>query len=123
MTTANKKVNLSLARVYVKSTFNNTILTLTDLRGNAIFSSSCGKSGFKNTKKGTPFAAKIATENLSNEAKTIGIRDLEVYLNGVGQGKEASLRALQSAGINIISIVDKTPVPHGGTKPKKIRRV
>jgi small subunit ribosomal protein S11 len=109
--------------LYVQSTFNNTKLLLTDLRGNAIISSSSGALGFKGAKKGTPFAAAKAAEELSEKAEKMGLKEIDVVVKGVGAGRESSIRGFISKGINIRSIKDVTPVPHNGPKPPKPRRV
>jgi small subunit ribosomal protein S11 len=109
--------------LYVQSTFNNTKLLLTDLKGNAIISSSSGALGFKGAKKGTPFAAAKAAEELSEKAEKMGLKEIDVVVKGVGAGRESSIRGFISKGINIRSIKDVTPVPHNGPKPPKPRRV
>jgi small subunit ribosomal protein S11 len=109
--------------LYVQSTFNNTKLLLTDLKGNAIIASSSGALGFKGAKKGTPFAAAKAAEELSEKAEKMGLREIDVIVKGVGAGRESSIRGFISRGINIRSIKDTTPVPHNGPKPPKPRRV
>lgn len=109
--------------LYVQSTFNNTKLLLTDLKGNAIISSSSGALGFKGAKKGTPFAAAKAAEELSEKAEKMGLKEIDVVVKGVGAGRESSIRGFISKGINIRSIRDVTPVPHNGPKPPKPRRV
>jgi small subunit ribosomal protein S11 len=109
--------------LHVQSTFNNTKLLLTDLKGNAIISSSSGALGFKGAKKGTPFAAAKAAEQLSEKAEKLGLKEIDVVVNGVGAGRESSIRSFISKGINIRSIKDTTPVPHNGPKPPKPRRV
>jgi small subunit ribosomal protein S11 len=109
--------------LYVQSTFNNTKLLLTDLKGNAIISSSSGALGFKGAKKGTPFAAAKAAEELSEKAEKMGLREIDVIVKGVGAGRESSIRGFISRGISIRSIKDTTPVPHNGPKPPKPRRV
>jgi small subunit ribosomal protein S11 len=110
-------------KLHIYSTFNNTILTLTDLTGNAVASKSCGKMGFKGPKKGTPYAAKTAGEAISSEAKSVGFKEVDIYIKGVGAGREPAIRAVQSSGISILSITDITPIPHNGTRKKKRRRV
>jgi small subunit ribosomal protein S11 len=109
--------------LYVQSTFNNTKLLLTDLKGNAIISSSAGALGFRGAKKGTPFAAAKAAEELSEKAEKLGLKEIDVIVNGVGAGRESSIRGFIAKGVNIRGIKDKTPVPHNGPKPKKPRRV
>jgi small subunit ribosomal protein S11 len=109
--------------LYIYSTFNNTLLTLTDVFGNTVAAKSCGKMGFKGPKKGTPFAAKTAAEAIASEAKSVGFKEVDVFVKGVGAGREPALRAVQSSGVNIVSIADSTPIPHNGTRKKKRRRV
>lgn len=120
-TTAPKQV--PAGRVYVTATFNNTLVTLTDNQGNALAWSSSGASGFKGARKSTPFAAITAVETVANKAKTFGMTSAEVYIKGPGPGRDASIRALRNAGLNITLIADVTPVPHNGARAKKKRRV
>lgn len=109
--------------LYVQSTFNNTKLLLTDLKGNAICSASSGGLGFKGAKKGTPFAASKAAEELAEKAEKLGLKEIDVIVKGVGSGRESSIRGFISKGISIKSIKDRTPVPHNGPRPPKPRRV
>lgn len=109
--------------LYVQSTFNNTKLLLTDTKGNAICASSSGALGFKGAKKGTPFAASKAAEELAEKAEKLGLKEIDVIVKGVGSGRESSIRGFISKGIAIKSIKDRTPVPHNGPKPPKPRRV
>lgn len=117
------KKKIEKGRVYIKSTYNNTIITLTDDEGNIIFWTSSGKVGFKGTKKGTPFAATKVSEVVSNAIYKLGLKEISVFIKGIGQGRESSLRSLAHRGVNITFIKDVTPVPHNGTRPKKTRRV
>jgi len=110
-------------RIYINSTYNNTIMTLTDLKGNALTWISAGNIGFKGTKKSTPFAASKVAETLSDRAKKIGINKVWVVIKGIGSGRESALRSLAARGIEILSIKDATPVPHNGCRPPKVRRV
>jgi small subunit ribosomal protein S11 len=110
-------------RVYVTATFNNTLITLTDDKGNALAWSSSGNAGFKGARKATPFAAITAMETVANKAKTMGMTQAEVYIKGPGPGRDASIRAMRSAGLAITMIADVTPVPHNGPRAKKKRRV
>jgi len=110
-------------KVYIKSTFNNTIVTITDTKGNAICWSSAGSCGFKGTKKGTPFAAQIAAQTAAKRAVDLGIRYVSVYVKGPGPGREVAIRTLQNVGLNITAIYDITPIPHNGCRPRKLRRV
>ncbi len=120
-TTAPKQI-LS-GRVYVTATFNNTLVTLTDNKGNALAWSSAGAAGFKGARRATPFAAISAVENVAREAKNVNMSNVEVYIKGPGPGRDASIRALKSAGLNIMMIADVTPVPYNGPRAKKKRRV
>lgn len=110
-------------RVYVTATFNNTLVTITDNKGDTIAWSSAGASGFKGARKSTPFAAITAVEKVAAKAKSMGMTSAEVYIKGPGSGRDAAIRALKSAGLNITMIADVTPVPHNGTRAKKKRRV
>ncbi|MBN1293248.1 MAG: 30S ribosomal protein S11 [Candidatus Latescibacteria bacterium] len=108
---------------HVKATFNNTIVTITDMNGNTISWSSAGKVGFKGSRKSTPFAAQTAAENSAKEAIALGLRKVEVEVKGPGVGREAAVRSLQAAGLEITAIKDVTPIPHNGCRPPKRRRV
>lgn len=108
---------------HIKATFNNTIVTITDTKGNVIVWSSAGKSGFKGSKKSTPFAAGIAAEATAKQALEAGVKRVEVWVKGPGAGREAAIRSLQSAGLEVTSIRDVTPIPHNGCRPPKRRRV
>ena len=110
-------------RAYIQSTFNNTIITLTDLAGNAIAWGSSGTVGFKGSRKGTPYAAQMAAEQTARRGMEHGLRQVEVYVKGPGSGREAAIRSLQSAGLTITGIRDVTPIPHNGCRPPKRRRV
>lgn len=111
------------SRVYISSSYNNTIITLTDLKGNVLFWISAGKIGFKGTKKATPFAASKVAEALVQAAKKLGIEKAVVFIKGIGSGRESALRSLAARGLEIISIKDITPIPHNGCRPRKARRV
>jgi small subunit ribosomal protein S11 len=115
--------NITSAVAHVNSTFNNTIITITDAQGNAVSWSSAGHLGFKGSRKSTPYAAQVAAEDAGRKAKEHGVKNLEVLVTGPGSGRESALRALQSVGFTIASIVDITPVPHNGCRPRKKRRV
>jgi len=117
-----KKV-VPVGRAYVQATFNNTIVTLTDLQGNVISSSSAGASGFKGSRKSTPYAAQMAATTASRKAMDAGLKQVEVFVKGPGSGREAAIRSLQASGLHITSIRDVTPVPHNGCRPPKRRRV
>jgi len=108
---------------HIKSTFNNTVVSITDTQGNVISWASAGMVGFKGTKKGTPFAAQLAAEQAARRAMDQGLREIEVLVKGPGSGRETAIRALQSAGLVINSIRDVTPIPHNGCRPPKQRRV
>jgi small subunit ribosomal protein S11 len=110
-------------RAYVQSTFNNTLVTLTDPTGAVLSWGSAGQSGFKGSRKSTPYAAQMAAEGAARRAMEHGLRQIEVYVKGPGSGREAAIRALQAAGLNILSIRDVTPIPHNGCRPPKRRRV
>lgn len=110
-------------RAYIQSTFNNTIITLTDPQGNVIAWGSSGTSGFKGARKGTAFAAQRAAEVAARRGMEHGLRQVEVYVKGPGSGREAAIRTLQANGLNILSIRDVTPTPHNGCRPPKKRRV
>lgn len=115
--------SVSAGRVYVTATFNNTLVTLTDQGGNTLAWSSSGASGFKGARKATPFAAISAVENVTGKAREVGMTQVEVYVKGPGPGRDASIRALRSAGMNITMIADITPVPYNGPRQRKKRRV
>jgi len=110
-------------KIYVSSTYNNTILTLTDNQGNVLYWTSAGTIGFKGTKKGTPFAASKVAEAMASAAKKLGIEKVQVFIKGIGSGRDSALRSLAARDLNIISIKDKTPIPHNGCRLPKARRV
>jgi small subunit ribosomal protein S11 len=110
-------------RAYVQSTFNNTLITLTDPNGNVLAWASAGQSGFKGSRKSTPYAAQIAAEGAARRAMEHGLRQVDCFVKGPGGGREAAIRALQASGIIVLSITDSTPVPHNGCRPPKRRRV
>jgi small subunit ribosomal protein S11 len=120
-----KKVwrDITSARAYIQCTFNNTIVSITDERGNIIVWSSAGSSGFKGTKKGTPFAAQITADAAARKALNLGVKQLSVFVKGPGSGRETAIRALQGAGLLVTSIRDVSPIPHNGCRPPKARRV
>ncbi len=117
------KKNIERGAVHIRSSFNNTIITVTDLEGNAISASSAGALGFRGSRKSTPFAAQMAAETAANAAKEHGLKTVEVYVKGPGAGREAAIRALQAAGLEVNMIKDVTPIPHNGCRPPKRRRV
>jgi small subunit ribosomal protein S11 len=115
--------NVAKAIVHIRSTFNNTMITITDTEGDTICRDSAGTVGFKGSRKSTPFAAQRAAEKCANAAKRSGVREVEVRVKGPGSGRESAISALQSAGLRISSIEDITPIPHNGCRPPKRRRV
>ncbi len=110
-------------KVFIKATFNNVLVTITDMYGNALCWSSAGKNGFRGSKKNTPYAAQVSAEKSAKEAFDMGLRKVDVMVKGPGSGREAAIRALVSAGLEVHSIIDKTPIPHNGCRPPKRRRV
>jgi len=117
------KRTLSSGQVHIFSTFNNTIVTVTDSQGNAILSSSAGAAGFKGSRKSTPFAARMAAEQVMKDAAALGLQEVEIYVKGPGPGRESAIRAVQAQGMKVVAISDVTPVPHNGCRPPKKRRV
>ena len=124
-TTSQRKVKrqLSAAQVHVYASFNNTIITVTDKQGNTVCWGSSGSAGFKGSRKSTPFAARLATEQTMKTAQSMGIQEIELIVKGPGPGRESDMRAIQALGMKITSISDITPVPHNGCRPPKKRRV
>ena len=118
-----ERKNITSGVAHVNSTFNNTLITITDAQGNAISWSSTGSMGFKGSRKSTPYAAQVAAEDAGRKAMEHGVKTLEVNVRGPGSGRESALRALQAAGFTITSIRDVTPIPHNGCRPPKRRRV
>jgi len=114
---------LSSGQVHILATFNNTIVTITDSAGNAVTSSSAGASGFKGSRKSTPYAARVAAEVAMKNAQSLGMQEVEIYVKGPGPGRENAIRAVQTSGMKVTSITDVTPVPHNGCRPPKKRRV
>jgi small subunit ribosomal protein S11 len=117
------KKNIPVGVAHIQSTFNNTVVTLTDLRGNTISWASAGCKGFKGSKKSTPFAATLAAEDAAKKAMEHGLQSVTVLVKGPGSGREAAVRALSAAGLKVTMIRDVTPIPHNGCRPKKRRRV
>lgn len=117
------KRNIPSGIVHIHSTFNNTIVTITDIKGNTLSWSSAGSAGFKGARKGTPFAAQIAAEKAAMVAISLGLKKVEIMIKGQGSGRETAIRSIQSVGLEIIAIKDITPVPHNGCRPPKRRRV
>ena len=118
-----ERKSIPIGRAYIQSTFNNTIVTLTDPQGNVIAWGSSGTAGFKGSRKGTPYAAQLAARDAARRAMEHGLRQIEIYVKGPGSGREAAIRSLQSSGLYITGIRDVTPVPHNGCRPPKRRRV
>ena len=124
VTKKKKKVHVDAnGKAFVKATFNNVIVTLTDTYGNVITWSSAGRNGFKGSRKNTPFAAQVSAEAAAKEAHALGLRRVEVFIKGPGAGREAAVRSLQTSGLEISVIRDITPIPHNGCRPPKRRRV
>ncbi len=118
-----ERKNIERGAAHIRSTFNNTIVTITDTAGNALSWASAGELGFRGSKKSTPFAAQMAAETASKAAMEHGLKTVEVYVKGPGAGREAAIRALQAAGLDVSLIKDVTPIPHNGCRPPKRRRV
>ncbi|MDR2421410.1 MAG: 30S ribosomal protein S11 [Oscillospiraceae bacterium] len=118
-----ERKNIEKGAVHIRSSFNNTMITVTDTSGNAISWASAGEMGFKGSRKSTPFAAQTAAETAAKAAMEHGLKTVEVFVKGPGQGREAAIRALQSAGLEVTMIKDVTPIPHNGCRPPKRRRV
>ncbi|MDI6800049.1 MAG: 30S ribosomal protein S11 [Actinomycetota bacterium] len=118
-----EKKNIAHGAAHIQATFNNTIVTVTDLEGNSIAWESAGSVGFKGSRKGTPFAAQMAAESVAKKAQEHGMRKVEVFVKGPGSGKETAVRTLQAAGLEVGAVSDVTPVPHNGCRAKKRRRV
>jgi small subunit ribosomal protein S11 len=114
---------IPVGRAYIQATFNNTIITITDLQGNVIGAGTSGAAGFKGSRKGTPYAAQMAAREAARKAMEQGLKQIDVLVKGPGSGREAAIRSLQSAGLFIIGIRDVTPIPHNGCRPPKRRRV
>ncbi|MFW6268606.1 MAG: 30S ribosomal protein S11 [Bacillota bacterium] len=117
------KRNIEKAQAHIKSTFNNTIITITDMEGKVLSWASPGKEGYEGSRKSTPFAAQIAAETAAEEAKEMGVKEIEIYVKGPGSGRESAIRSLQAAGLDVTLIKDITPIPHNGCRPPKRRRV
>ena len=118
-----EKKNVAHGEAHIKSTFNNTIVTITDMEGNTLSWASAGNVGFKGSRKSTPFAAQLTAEAAARRAQEHGVRKVDVYVKGPGSGRETAIRSLAAAGIEIAGIQDVTPIPHNGCRPKKRRRV
>ena len=118
-----ERKNIEKGSAHIRSSFNNTIVTLTDTNGNALSWASAGEMGFRGSRKSTPYAAQTAAETAAKAAMEHGLKTVEVFVKGPGQGRESAIRALQTAGLEIVSIKDVTPIPHNGCRPPKRRRV
>jgi small subunit ribosomal protein S11 len=118
-----ERKNVPYGRAYIHATFNNTIITVTDQQGNTLTWASAGSSGFKGSRKSTPYAAQLAAQEVARTAQDHGVRELDVFVKGPGPGREAAIRSLQGAGFKLRSITDMTPIPHNGCRPPKKRRV
>lgn len=123
MAQARQKHIEAKGKVFITATFNNTLVTITDMLGNTLFWGSSGLVGFKGARKATPYAATSAVEAVARKAQDAGLREVEVYIKGPGAGRDAALRALKAVGLQIALIADVTPIPHNGVRPKKKRRV
>jgi small subunit ribosomal protein S11 len=117
------KRSVAFGQAHIYASFNNTIVTVTDTQGNAVSWASAGTSGFKGTRKSTPFAARMAAQQAAKAAQDMGMQEIDLFINGPGPGREAAIRAIQAAGLKVRSIRDITPVPHNGCRPPKKRRV
>ncbi len=121
----NKKARRTLTQgaAHIQATYNNTIVTVTDLSGNSLGWASSGSAGFRGAKKATPYAAGQVVHQLMDRIESVGLRDIDVYVKGIGSGRDAAIRAFQARGVNVNLIKDVTPIPHNGVRPKKVRRV
>jgi len=117
------KIKLTRGKIYIQSTYNNTIVTITDISGNTVGWGSAGRTGFKGSKKSTPYAAQKTMEDTLMRLKDSGLKEVDVFLRGIGTGRESAIRALNGSGLEVLTIQDLTPTPHGGVRPKKARRV
>ena len=117
------KAKITKGKIYINSTYNNTIISVTDMAGNVLIWGSAGKIGFKGSKKSTPYAGQRTMEDVLARLRERGLNEADVLIKGIGSGRESAVRALQGSGLNILTIKDQTPIPHGGIRPKKPRRV
>ena len=117
------KVKVTKGKIFVNSTYNNTIVCATDLAGNVLLWSSAGKIGFKGSKKSTPYAGQRTMEDVLARIRERGLNEVDVFIKGIGSGRESAIRAIHGSGLNVLTIKDETPTPHGGVRPKKARRV
>jgi small subunit ribosomal protein S11 len=122
-TTRKVAKNIPYGQAHIYATFNNTIISMTDQTGNVVAWSSAGTSGFKGSRKSTPFAARMAAQSVSEVAQTHGMKEVDIFVKGPGPGREAAIRAIQASGLKVRSITDVTPIPHNGVRPPKKRRV
>lgn len=118
-----KRLTIKKGEAHISATYNNTIITLTDQSGNVLAWSSAGLMGFKGPKKSTPYAAEVIARDAANKVKNVGLGEIDVFIKGVGSGRESAIRSLHASGLNILSIKDVTPIPHNGCRPSKPRRV
>ncbi|MDQ3018673.1 MAG: 30S ribosomal protein S11 [bacterium] len=117
------KAKLSKGKIYINSTYNNTIISVTDTVGNVVAWGSAGKAGFKGSKKSTPYAGGKTMEDVLARTKDRGLQEVDIFIKGIGSGRESAIRALQASGLTVLTIKDRTPTPHGGVRQKKVRRV
>lgn len=117
------KAKITKGKIFINSTYNNTIISVTDTAGNVVAWGSAGKAGFKGSKKSTPYAGGKTMEDVLTRVKDRGMQEVDIFIKGIGSGRESAIRALQGAGLTVLSIKDRTPTPHGGVRPKKVRRV
>lgn len=117
------KIKVPKGKIFINSTYNNTIISVTDLVGNVIAWGSAGKAGFKGSKKSTPYAGGKTMEDVLARVKDRGLQEVDIFIKGIGSGREQAIRALLSSGLTVLTIKDRTPTPHGGVRPKKVRRV
>ena len=115
--------SVPVAQAHIHATFNNTIITITDLQGNALTWASAGTVGFRGSRKSTPYAAQMAAQAIADQAERFGVMEIHVFIKGPGPGREAAVRSLQGAGLRVVSITDVTPIPHNGCRPPKKRRI
>src|SRR3989344_2862032 len=117
------KAKITKGKIFINSTYNNTIVSVTDMSGNVLLWASAGKIGFKGSKKSTPYAGQKTMENILASLKERGLNEVDIFIKGIGSGRESAVRALQGSGLAVLTIKDQTPIPHGGVRPKKPRRV
>ncbi len=117
------KAKITKGKIFINSTYNNTIISVTDTSGNVVAWGSAGKAGFKGSKKSTPYAGGKTMEDVLARVKDRGLQEVDIFIKGIGSGRESAIRALQGAGLTVLTIKDRTPTPHGGVRPKKVRRV